>query len=389
MLGLLVASGFSKLHPTCDIPYKFPEPLNTSEYIPEHMEIVLRHGARTPITMWLKTEERGKWQCDADDARASRIEVSPRKNGRRVHKIFEERLSEYPTNCNAGDLTVEGMEQHLKLGAAFREYALNKIKLIPEYYDPRLISARATWYERTYRSGVSFLQGLYPVQDSNEYIDFLVGTKNRDTVHPNNKMCPDLKKLSADFFASSTYMDVHNEVMKYAQPLYDLTGNTDKSPEGLESMCDWAITYYCNEQKLFPIITDELIEQCRKVQAYHFYRISFFNETQGCVGGGPIFRQLFKNYDERGEKKLDVIAAHDSVIAFVLSSLGIGGDWVMTPPYASYITMETYLKDDKTWIRFTYNGEVVNIFNRYQIMEIGEFRSAIQNVLQNCYPDLP
>lgn len=406
MLAFLEILGAAKIHPTCDIPYKFPEPLDANTYTPYHVSVILRHGARTPISTWLKLEDRGHFECDAENALASRIEQSPRERGRKVHKIFESRLAEYQDNCNGGDLTLEGMEQHIKLGGAFRKYVIEKMKLIPEYLDPSLISCRATWYERTYRSGVSFLQGLYPVQDVNEFITFFVGSKDRDTVHPNGKMCPDLKELSHKWFASDEYMVVHNETMPYAEPLYNFTGNTDKSPEGLESMCDWGITYYCNSKNFkkddgTDLITDEMIKQCRKVQAYHFYRISFHDREKLCIGGGPIFRQILKTYEERNQngkdQKLDIIAAHDSVIAFILSSLDIGYDWVMTPPYASYITMEWYTKNseegDNLYVRFTYNGDAIKIFPRennggYDMMKFTEFKTKLATVLKNC-PTLP
>ncbi|EAY19630.1 Histidine acid phosphatase family protein [Trichomonas vaginalis G3] len=386
MIPFLFSLGFS-IHPSCKAPTKFPEPLNSS-FIPKYAQILLRHGARTPIVKFLSLDKRGVWQCDSADAYASRIEAAPLVHPRRIRRILDQRLAEFPANCQMGDLTVEGMTEHAELGAAFNKYIVNQLKLLPDYLDPTLIQARATWYERTYHSCISFLKGLYPIQDPNEVVDITVGTKDFDVVHPTKDMCPDLADLRNRYFNSDDYKQIYNEVLPVAEPLYTFTNTSDKSPEGLEKICDWAITYYCNEQDLTEIITDDLVAKCRKLQIAHFYKLNFFDKEKLAIGAAPIFREIFRVMDqslnEESTTKLNIISAHDSVIAFVLSALGIGNDFTDPPPYASYIVMEVYMLNQEPYVRFIYNGEVLDLGDGQQVMKLHNFRQKLDPYLQQC-----
>lgn len=380
-------SSVSSIHPSCVATPKFPEPLNSS-FVPKHAQILLRHGARTPIVQFLPLIRRGSWQCDSTEAFAARIEAAPLVHPRRIRKILDQRLAEFPPNCQMGDLTVEGMTMHTNLGKEFSNYIINKLKLLPDYLDPTMVQARATWYERTYRSCVSFLKGLYPIEDPNEIVDITVGTKDLDVVHPTKDMCPDLAELRTKFFDSEDYKAKFNEVLRVAEPLYTFTNSSNKTPEGLEKICDWAITYYCNEQDISDIITDDLIGKCRELQYYHFTKINFFNETVKSIGAAPILREMFRVLDSamNGESttKLNIISAHDSVIAFILSALGTGKNYIAPPPYASYIVMEVYMLEQEPYVRFNYNGDVLDLGNGEQVVRLHNLRQRLEPFMNQC-----
>ena len=372
----------------------FPD-LPNSSYKPVHAQIFLRHGARSPIIEYstIPTDHRGIWQCDGTSASAvaAKIEGTGMDRPRRIRRILDNRLATYPPNCATGDLTIEGMKMHENLGLNFRDYIVNKLQLLPDYLDPNLITARATWYERTYRSCISFLRGLYPVQGPNEILDIIVGTQNLDVVHPTKDMCPDLAELREEFFNSEFYQNFSSQVKETIQPLYEFVGTNDTSPEGIEKMCDFFITYNCNEQKIGgdELFTDEMLEQCNLLQAYHFYKLNFFSKEKGALGAAPILREMFRELDMSlngySNAKLNIISAHDSVIAFVLSALGYGNDEIAGPPYSSYLTMEIYLHEGDYYVRFAYNGMLVPLFGTDQTMiKLHDLRQKLMPTMNHC-----
>jgi hypothetical protein len=393
MLFFVVLS--SSVLDRCVAPNTFPD-LPGPEYKPVHAQILFRHGARVPIIEFLPYAHRGAWQCDSTSrsAVAAKIEGTGLERPRRIRRLLDSRLAVYPPNCNIGDLTVEGMKMHENLGRNFRDYIVNKLKLIPEDLDPNYFTARATWYERTYRSCISFLRGLFPVQDPNEIIDIVVGSEKFDVVHPTKDMCPDLALLRKEFFASEMYQEFYQKVLTTIQPLYEFTNSSDTTPEGAEKICDWAITYNCNEKQIGgeTLITDQIIKECSELQAYHFFKLNFFSEEKGAIGAAPILREVLRELDESlnglSSAKLNIISAHDSVIAFVLSALEYGNDMVSGPPYSSYITVEVYEKESHLYIRFVYNGQLVPLFGGETMMKLHDFRLKIMPKLKHC-PTLP
>ena len=391
MLGFLLPFSFSVLE-RCVANNKFPD-LPDPSYKPVHAQIFLRHGARSPIVEFLPHDHRGTWQCDSTSksAVAAKIEGTGMDRPRRIRRILDKRLATFPPNCGIGDLTVEGMKMHENLGLNFRDYIVNKMHLLPEDLNPNLITARATWYERTYRSCISFLRGLYPVQGPNEILDIVVGTQNLDVVHPTKDMCPDLGVLRTEFFSSDFYQEFYQKVKQTVQPLYDFTGTNDTSPEGVEKICDFFITYNCNEQKLGgeDFFTDEMLTQCNELQAYHFYKLNFFSKEKGALGAAPILREMFRELDESmngaSEAKLNIISAHDSVVAFVLSALGYGNDEIAGPPYSSYLTMEIYSKEGELYVRFVFNGMLVPLFGTQEtMMKLHDLRQKLMPTMNHC-----
>lgn len=391
MLWCFISSTVSVL-PKCVAPTVFPE-LPNSSFVPKHFEILLRHGARSPIVQFLPQGHRGVWQCDSEDALTGRIEAVPLAYPRRIRRILDDRTAEFPPNCQVGDLTTEGMQQHERLGNAFRDYIVNKVKLIPENLDPNYITARATWYERTYRSCISFLKGLYPPNSMNEIIDINVGTQTWDVVHPTKDMCPDLDDLRNRWMASEKFKEAQQKTLSVVEPLYEFTNTSDKSPTGVEKICDWAITYHCNEQVPSPgLITDELITTCQEYQTYFFYKLNFFDEEKGALGAAPILREMFRLLDDslsgKSEARLNVISAHDSVVSFVLSAIGFGNDEKLPPPYASWVTMETYMRDGEPYVRFVYNNRVIPLDGEETLIPLHTLRMRLMPKMQQCM-DLP
>jgi len=370
----------------CEAPRLFPESPNSS-YSLIHAEILLRHGARTPIVQFLPRSHRGIWQCDSTEAEASRIEAVPLVHPRRVRRIQDQRTSEFPPNCQVGDLTVEGMNEHKLLGEAFRKYLVDELHFLPEYVDPTLITARATWFERTYRSCLSFLYGLYPPATMNEVIDIVVGSQTWDVVHPMSSMCSDLDSLQKEYYNTPDFVAAHKKVLEIAEPLYTYTNTSNKTPKGTEQICDWAITNWCNEQRLPSEITETIINECKRFQSYFFYKINFL---RGSIGAAPILREMFRLLDDSmggsSTAKLNILSAHDSVIAYVLSALGYSEEY--GPPYASHITMQVYMKDQEPYVRFAFNGKLIPLKNQETIIPLHQLREMLDPTLGAC-PELP
>ena len=123
-------SFFSFLTFTISITMQCESPLKHAPLIPNaklvSFALFLRHGLRAPINIhdYLDRSEVGTWICDSDDSEAPRNHFSihpnfnqnPSKISRRYFNQLDANLVEYPPNCQAGDLLVQGMKQHYELG---------------------------------------------------------------------------------------------------------------------------------------------------------------------------------------------------------------------------------------------------------------------------------
>ena len=380
----------------CVAPTKLT-PLNDPDYTLKQVQVVTRHGARSPLDTFQPRELRGAWRCDATSAQSGHIESIPLEKPRRVRTILDNRYAEYPPNCRLGDLIIEGMQQHLKLGGAMREYLVDKLHFLPDVLDPTIMFARCTSYDRTYRSALSFLAGLYPPNSPYEILDIVTGSPSLDPLRPKKDFCKDFLDIYTEYYNSDEFQTYYKATLETVQPVLDyLNISKDKVDfSKLDKISDWVTTMYCNDKYMPETITPEIISKCREYQGTMLF--GFFghsNETRGIpfsYGFREIARLLDAFTNGESNQKFILLSAHDSTVAAFLSMLGYSDKYI--PPLASHVVIEVYMHEptQEYYIRFVFNGEPVKLLlmNNQTLVKLHDFRQMIDPLTLPYCQEMP
>lgn len=347
----------------CVAPRITPEPVNNMKI--RYAQVLLRHGARAPLNALLPMNHRGYWTCDSDDAIAPRMHGAQRSDYRRFKHVLDPRLVAFLPNCRTGDLLLEGMEQHKRLGEMYADY-FDSIGLFDQYPKDEEIHARCSNIERTLRSAQSFLHGFYPPGQPNTTLTIETGSDEYSLLRPGN-FCKDMENESTVWAASEDYKkfvaDNWPAVADFAEKI-----KVEQSGDNLNLICDYIATHFCDGKQISPEITDETINTCRKALGFNLYDRYSKNPF---VYASYTMREILNiaNAALAGNNtyKFTVNSAHDSTVAAIYQYLAgqvnvraPNSDFI--PPYASHLLMEIW--DDSNnehYVRFVFNGEIVKL----------------------------
>lgn len=358
MIIIFFSLALSHVREICVAKPTVPSPLGP-EYRLIHAQLIMRHGARSPIQTLLPLGFRGMWYCDNDDGYSNKISAAPIVHPRRVRKIIDHRIADFPPTCNPGELNVDGQKQNIALGQAYSKYFIDTTGLLPGVLDPSILWVHATNTPRTYDSVLDFMTGLYPPYSMNEFFNIHTGSNSRDYFHPSSSHCKDLKNISKEYEKTPEFKDLLEKTKKDIKPILDYLNITEVSLDKMDDACDFALTMWCNNQRLGPNITDEMVDTCYRFLGNSTY--SLYSVNRG-VGASPAMREMLRIIDEAlsGENgvRLAVISAHDSTVAALLTLLRYSEERL--PPYTSHLCAEVYMKDDlEYYIRFSFNGKEI------------------------------
>ena len=372
----------------CVAPTNLPNepPENYSLY---HVQVITRHGQRTPLFEYLPYNSRGVWECDSDDSIAQREEANPTVFYRR-YKVVHEKTS-FPGNCKAGDLILEGMQQHENLGKAYRKRFVDDLHFIPDYFDPPLFYFTTSYIERTFRSQEAFIVGLYPIRSNNEIIVTETAGEGHSPLFPNPVICKDISDQN-DMYTES---DEYKNLTQYYDTLKEgmqTVGLTNKSSD-IVNFCEWAIATNCKIENSPNFLTQDVIDKCHIVFANgQFVKYSFGERG---IAASYILREMLHILEKRIECKSKVkfahFSAHDSSLAAILVALLPNQKFEYVTPYASHILFESYKgTDNKLYIRYSYNGEILRFegTDEYGLIEYTQFRKLVNPFLEFC-KDVP
>lgn len=344
----------------CQSPEKHAELVKDGELI--SIAVVTRHGMRTPQDSYASKEFSGTWHCDRDDAQAPRSHVTNHKGiHRRFNRIIESTYAQFSPNCEAGELIIEGMEQHNNLGKFYRKWLVDDMKFLPPYFDKDLVTLRVSKVERCLRSAVSFMNGFYPPLAPGEVVTMTTGSDYREFLYPSPDGCKEMTEMWNNFISLPSYKERKAKSMALYKPIFEQLGIKEDETNWM-FLGDWMISYLCTNQSL-PLInpSDEIITQAIKDIAYYSY--GYFNTSRG-VAASMIWRHLFKDMDDfigkkPGLGKFRLYSAHDTTIAALLVSLGFYDEKL--PPFRSHLAIELWRVKGSLKLRVVFNGEPVGI----------------------------
>jgi acid phosphatase len=380
MLVLFILFSLSLL-PLCEAPQRLADP------VPDHtlvyVQVLIRHGMRTPLQQLIPREDVGTWDCNLANLSTARTVSAPSRRYRLYHQHLDPRYVDYPPSCRPGDLTWEGMDQHIRLGQVYRDHY---VSLLPPRLDPSFLSIASSPVDRVLRSAEAFLLGLYPPQNPNELLIIETATEATSDLRIAGSVCPALAAARDEFGNSEAAANFAAENYPVMKEALDALG-FDGSWASLSTFSQWVIAFNCSQTaKTPPWLTDEVMAVSQRAQAFDQYD-TYANASRGFYAS-YLLRHLLRDADAQlgnsNGKKFALFGSHDTSLSAVLEALGFSD--VHIPLYASHLAFEYWRdQDGGIWIRVVFNGDPVEIdLFGADFVRFDEFSTVMRPFLTAC-----
>lgn len=193
------------------------------------------------------------WNCSLN------LAVSDTLNGSRqpaTARLFRKRYMPGKevlpgSNCQFGQLTSVGAEQHQALGAHLR--ARYVPWFLPANFDPQAVWIRSTDLQRTILSAYNFIQGGFPGSATPEVVDINVVDEDKDdTSGGNSRLCPRLGRLYAKQRNSTQYVKLWQSQLGDFAARFSATWNMTITPSFTYALNDVVRSRLCHNMPLPP-----------------------------------------------------------------------------------------------------------------------------------------
>ena len=361
---LFSSFSFSKYIPfeQCVGPLSSAEPVNNGKLI--FAEVLIRHGSRSPGTSFGDVNATGEWYCDEPDALSPRYHAAPVVHPRNYHEHFDPKLMPYKPSCRQKDLLTMGMEQHLELGQFYRKYLVEENKLLGEKYNPTEVLFRASEEDRALRSGIAFMQGMFPPQSPNEVVQVMTDTEAAGVMHPSEKWCKELNGDEDYFLNTSMFKDAWAELESKGYDKLVQEHGIKWEPKPFKKFASYVTMVDCTNHTLESWITPELAQACYDFVTLYNYGPSTVDGPYFSMAASPTFREIFRQADEfismQSPYKFILLSSHDTAIVALLPTLGVKPE-KDGPAVRAHLTFELWDVNDQIFARFVYNGEPVKV----------------------------
>ncbi|XP_075449649.1 lysophosphatidic acid phosphatase type 6 [Ascaphus truei] len=335
------------------------------EYELKLVQVIFRHGARTPLKP-IPHKEQVEWSptlLDAPEYTQFQYTVTDLTGGPRPPSPFEERYRSHKLKGGTfpGQLTAVGMHQMFNLGARLRRRYVDELRFLSPGFKSSEVFVRSTNIVRNVESTRCLLAGLFQQQQEGP-VTIVTADANSEILYPNYQGCQGLKHLASKKMSHASSQPGMSEDLKKLQQEM----NVDNTKE-----VDFFLlldNLLAQEVHGFPCALkqkSQLQRTERRVIDIVSYVMGPSNREVLRLSVGTLLHTLQANMLEvttsRGgdveARKLFLYAAHDVTIIPLLMALGIfDKKW---PPYAADLTLELYQHQlSQEWFaRLTYNGE--------------------------------
>ncbi|EGC31876.1 hypothetical protein DICPUDRAFT_82266 [Dictyostelium purpureum] len=376
-----------------------PKPsLNTNGLSLEMVQVLLRHGDRTPLYSNL-SPDMSIWDCDLGWFMSPSFENIPgpiTDINRLYRKVYMPNREFLPGNCSKGQLTSLGFAQHIQLGQTLRELYVDKYQLLPNQYtqDQTKIWVRSTDVPRTLQSAQAHLTGLFPPQPTNgEPIPVInINTMDPDfeNMQPNNRLCPVISMMEYNATKTPEYQEFIKNTTQLKTQIMNALGVKSFPAYGWYSFMDLFYSLQCHDLPLPPGITQEMVDGAYEAALWDYtYKFSFPMYSR--LGMSTFLEELLENIgnyiQNTDDTKYYLFSGHDTTIGAIANLFGLLGEW---PSYASHIEMELWSNSNKNYfLQFKYNGESFQLNGCGDIMcPIETFFNIANSLIVPNYSDI-
>lgn len=356
----LISANYLDEH--CVAPLTLPEPIEKGTLL--HVQILLRHGARTPSIDYYNSSHLQEWYCDVLDSHAPRINPAPIKFFRNYRDQFDSRLIQYKPSCREKDLLVLGMEQHFQLGQEYKKLYHDKLQFVPKNMNPDFFYARSSETDRTLRSAISFIQGMFPPASPNEIVPIVTDSEAAGVMHPKSNWCKELQGIVPHMHQTEQFKTFFEEFTQKFKEKYQKDIGGKWTPKRAKKFCSWVVMTQCTGHKIPDNITQDLQTECLYLVNNHMF-MQHDNDKYKGVASSPLFREMFriadKSLSHEEPYKFVVLSSHDTALAAYLHTLGF--DYHKKPPIQvrSHIAFELWEIDGSVYARYCFNGDPVKV----------------------------
>ncbi|XP_022308912.2 lysophosphatidic acid phosphatase type 6-like [Crassostrea virginica] len=364
-------------------PPKPTDKVKKSDLRLKQVQVIFRHGARTPIHLIPNVEEATydakKWKAifpnTLYDYEILSIDGSPPPESK--YETYYQKLGLLKGGCQYGMLTYLGQEQTYNLGRQLRKaYIGRSVGKLMYDYDPNLVYLRTTNMNRTKDSLRCVVAGLFGAEQLKEYttktgqkIKFYTATQREEHLFPNPHTCPVLRQVNRAALVEGVNLpDMKDDRMEIERVL-GLTGADWKTKVKFIPARDDIVARRAHgleiPKKLLPY-RDKINRNAVKMFTYSF---SGQHELQNDIclklsSGRMIehFRNAIKDFvSNKRPVRLYLYSAHDSSLMALLLAFKL--DSRKWPPFASNLVIELYECNvtKKYYVIVRYNGQAVII----------------------------
>lgn len=382
------------------VTVSYPRP--SAEDILHNVQVVFRHGARSPINL-LHHDDSVYDQCH-HSMFASLGPVPDPSSSTPLFRMYQQLpLSSSPLNpytfhqrswagnCMPGQLTAKGIRQHVELGRALRSVYVNHLDFLNSAYDAEssLLFVRSTDYARTRQSAQALLTGLFGFELA-ESPD-LAGTlpaipihtfaSDFETMYGNSGACPRYAELVNNATASAPFQKHVQDNFDFLMHLARATNMelADKSWfSSFDHFFDQTHVRFCHNMALPCRNTttaeyqsdflhhnqvNALLDECVTVDdvkklgelvewEYRYLYQHFDQLNSARLGMGAFLNELHSVFlshhrsaanpfkVKQSEGKLILYSGHDTTVGPLLAALNVS-DWSV-PSFASHLVFELW-----------------------------------------------
>lgn len=336
----------------------------TSPYELKLVQVVFRHGARTPLksipdvieAQWVPTLLEPPAHTDINYV------VTDLHGGPRPPAPVEDsyRKNVLTGGTYPGQLTSVGMQQLYELGERLRRRYIEERPFLSPTFSPAEVYVRSTNIVRTIESAKCLVAGLFQ-QKQKEVVPIVTTEAESEILYPNYHGCKLLKTVCGHRWAeSSTLPDIAADL----QSIQNALGIAAHQHVDFILIRDDMVARETHGLPCPPALDTwrDKVEQRAVDMVYHIYDPSKRENLQMCVG--PLLHTLLDNIDQKvqetssePDRKLFLYSAHDTTLIPCLMALGIYD--MRWPPYAADITVELHKhqQTNEAFVKVSYIGQ--------------------------------
>uniref|UniRef100_A0A8C5GH54 Acid phosphatase 6, lysophosphatidic n=1 Tax=Gouania willdenowi TaxID=441366 RepID=A0A8C5GH54_GOUWI len=339
-----------------------PDTTPASPYQLKLVQVVFRHGARTPLKSIPDVMEAQWVPALLEPPSHTHINyvVEDLYGGPRPPAPIEDsyRQNILTGGTYPGQLTTVGMQQLYELGQRLRRKYIVDGAFLSSTFCPAEVYVRSTNIVRTIESAKCLVAGLF--HHNSQVVPIATTEATSEILYPNYYGCKLLKALGSHRWAeSSTLPDIAADLQSIQRAL----GIAAHQRVDFILIRDDMVARQTHGLPFPPELESwrNKVEQRAVDMMCHVYQPTESENLQLCVG--PLLHMLIENIEQNVKgtssepRKLFLYSAHDTTLIPILMAMGIFD--MRWPPYAADITLELHQHQQtkEAFVKVSYIGQ--------------------------------
>lgn len=341
------------------------------------VQVLFRHGARTPMKIIPRIEEivwdKNELLYDLAHTKLDYVVKDLKNRSLPVETLTDNILR---GGCPMGQLTVVGQQQTFELGKKLKKLYIDELKFIEGTFDPRTTYLRTTHIPRTIKSLRCLVAGIF--ENTREPVTFWTLPIKEEFIFPNFDCAALL------WYVKYCYRNCH-KFPGYQQDrdkFFDMIGGPVPKLTFVDVFDDLSCRKAHN--KPYPAKIHNFLETIEKRSLQQFSEAiisppSWTNKLILPLFVGQLVQHLCDNMKRKvvntNPYKFYLYSVHDTTIISLLCAVGCPMErW---PTFASYVALELYKnKKEEYFVRMLYCGKVVKNCNQ-PIIPLSQFEKIV------------